>query len=176
MSITRSQHDESGFPRPTGRRIPVQPRVRAADGSGELPAAAYELFSQTEVLGRLALERMLGGLSGGSWRWTSGMLRPSTCWGPAISGSARTGPAISGSSPSRGGWIARGVSATGGRAEFTWEGNDESDPASGRSWAVLEEDESLRGHIYFHLGDDSGFRAVRAKDAQKPAAESNPRG
>jgi putative transposase len=47
-----------------GRRIPVQrPRVRAADGSGELPVAAYQLFSQTEVLGRLALERMLGGLS-----------------------------------------------------------------------------------------------------------------
>ena len=47
-----------------GRRVAVQrPRVRAADGSGELPVAAYELFSQTEVLGRLALERMLGGLS-----------------------------------------------------------------------------------------------------------------
>jgi putative transposase len=47
-----------------GRRIPVQrPRVRTVDGSGELPVAAYELFSQTEVLGRLALERMLGGLS-----------------------------------------------------------------------------------------------------------------
>jgi putative transposase len=37
--------------------------VRAADGSGELPVAAYELFSGTEILGRLALERMLGGLS-----------------------------------------------------------------------------------------------------------------
>jgi putative transposase len=47
-----------------GRRVAVQrPRVRAADGSGELPVAAYELFSGTEVLGRLALERMLGGLS-----------------------------------------------------------------------------------------------------------------
>jgi putative transposase len=47
-----------------GRRVPVQrPRVRAADGSGELPVAAYQLFSQTEVLGRLALERMLHGLS-----------------------------------------------------------------------------------------------------------------
>jgi transposase-like protein len=47
-----------------GRRLPVQrPRVRAADGSGELQVAAYELFSQTEVLGRLALERMLHGLS-----------------------------------------------------------------------------------------------------------------
>jgi hypothetical protein len=37
--------------------------------------------------------------------------------------------------------------------EFTWEGNDESDPASGRGWAALEEDGSLRGHIHFHLGD-----------------------
>jgi transposase-like protein len=47
-----------------GRRISVQrPRVRAADGSGELPVVAYELFSGTELLGRLALERMLGGLS-----------------------------------------------------------------------------------------------------------------
>jgi putative transposase len=47
-----------------GRRVGVQrPRVRAADGSGELPVAAYQLFSGTEVLGRLALERMLGGLS-----------------------------------------------------------------------------------------------------------------
>jgi putative transposase len=40
-----------------------RPRVRAADGSGELPVAAYQLFSDTELLGRLALERMLGGLS-----------------------------------------------------------------------------------------------------------------
>ncbi len=47
-----------------GRRVAVQrPRIRAADGSGELPVAAYELFSSTEILGRLALERMLGGLS-----------------------------------------------------------------------------------------------------------------
>src|SRR6266699_1268796 len=47
-----------------GRRVGVKrPRVRAADGSGELPVAAYQLFSQTEVLGRMALERMLAGLS-----------------------------------------------------------------------------------------------------------------
>jgi putative transposase len=47
-----------------GRRVGVKrPRVRAADGSGELPVAAYELFAGTELLGRLALERMLGGLS-----------------------------------------------------------------------------------------------------------------
>ena len=47
-----------------GRRVPVErPRMRAADGSGELPVAAYELFSQTEVLGRMAMERMLARLS-----------------------------------------------------------------------------------------------------------------
>ena len=47
-----------------GRRVPVErPRMRAADGSGELPVAAYELFSQTAVLGRMAMERMLGRLS-----------------------------------------------------------------------------------------------------------------
>ena len=42
--------------------------------------------------------------------------------------------------------------------EFSWEGNDECDPASGRGWAVLHEDGSLRGRIFFHLGDDSGLR------------------
>jgi transposase-like protein len=47
-----------------GRRVPVtRPRVRAADGSGELAVPAYELFSSTEVLGRMAMERVLAGLS-----------------------------------------------------------------------------------------------------------------
>ncbi|HST97666.1 MAG TPA: IS256 family transposase [Geodermatophilus sp.] len=47
-----------------GRRVPVtRPRVRAADGSGELPVATYELFSSTELLGAMAMERMLAGLS-----------------------------------------------------------------------------------------------------------------
>ncbi len=47
-----------------GRRVAVaRPRMRAADGSGELPVPSYELFSQTEVLGRMAMERMLAGLS-----------------------------------------------------------------------------------------------------------------
>jgi transposase-like protein len=47
-----------------GRRVPVErPRMRAVDGSGELPVASYELFSDTEILGRMALDRMLGGLS-----------------------------------------------------------------------------------------------------------------
>jgi transposase-like protein len=47
-----------------GRRVPVtRPRIRAVDGSGELAVPAYELFSQTEVLGRMAMDRMLAGLS-----------------------------------------------------------------------------------------------------------------
>ena len=44
--------------------------------------------------------------------------------------------------------------------EFTWDGTDEGDRVSGRGWARLEADGSLRGHIYFHAGDDSGFHAV----------------
>ena len=47
-----------------GRRVAVQrPRMRASDGSGELAVATYDLVSQTELLGRMALERMLAGLS-----------------------------------------------------------------------------------------------------------------
>jgi len=52
-----------------GRRVPVErPRVRAADGCGELPVPAYELFSSTELLGRLAMEKMLAGLSARRYR------------------------------------------------------------------------------------------------------------
>ena len=47
-----------------GRRVPVtRPRVRAADGSGELHLPSYDLFSSTEILGRLVMEKMLAGLS-----------------------------------------------------------------------------------------------------------------
>ena len=47
-----------------GRRVPVsRPRVRAAAGAGELPIASYELFSSTEILGKMAMEKMLAGLS-----------------------------------------------------------------------------------------------------------------
>ncbi len=47
-----------------GRRVRVdRPRVRAVHGSGELPVPTYELFSGTEILGRMAMDRMLAGLS-----------------------------------------------------------------------------------------------------------------
>ncbi|MEV0291449.1 MULTISPECIES: hypothetical protein [unclassified Kribbella] len=44
--------------------------------------------------------------------------------------------------------------------DFTWEGVDEGDQVSGRGWAALVGHESIEGHLFFHLGDDSSFRAV----------------
>jgi hypothetical protein len=47
-----------------GRRVSVRrPRVRATDGSGEVPVPAYELFSSTELLGEMAMTKMLAKLS-----------------------------------------------------------------------------------------------------------------
>jgi transposase-like protein len=60
---TRHGH-EAGSVSLGGRRVAVQrPRMRTIDGSGELPVPTYEQFSQTEMLGRMAMERMLAGLS-----------------------------------------------------------------------------------------------------------------
>ncbi len=63
-----------------GRRVPVtRPRVRATDGSGELPVPAYELFNGAELFGRMAMERMLGGLRPGTtalaWSRSAGRSR-----------------------------------------------------------------------------------------------------
>jgi len=62
---TATRHGtEAGSVTLGGRRVPIsRPRVRASDGSGELPVPAYELFNGTELLGRMAMEKMLGGLS-----------------------------------------------------------------------------------------------------------------
>ena len=62
---TATRHGtEAGSVTVGGRRVPVhRPRVRASDGSGELPVPAYELFTATELLGRMAMERMLAGVS-----------------------------------------------------------------------------------------------------------------
>jgi hypothetical protein len=43
--------------------------------------------------------------------------------------------------------------------EFTWAGSDEGDQVSGRGWATLVDDTVVEGHLFFHLGDDSSFRA-----------------
>ena len=49
--------------------------------------------------------------------------------------------------------------------EWTWEGNDENDPAQGRGWAVMKGDE-LHGMIFFHEGDDSEFVAKKATETK----------
>jgi len=68
-----------------GRRLAViRPRVRAAGGSGELHLPSYGLFSSTEILGRMALGKMLAGLS--SRRCTAG-LEPA---GQAVERAARS--------------------------------------------------------------------------------------
>ncbi len=52
-------------------------------------------------------------------------------------------------------------SSEGPRVEFTWEGFSEMDQVSGRGWATLRNGEIV-GHLYFHAGDDSSFRATPA--------------
>lgn len=37
--------------------------MRSADGAAEVPVPSYDLFNDTEVLGRMAMERMLARLS-----------------------------------------------------------------------------------------------------------------
>jgi putative transposase len=47
-----------------GRRVRVQrPRVRTADGAGEVAVPTYQAFASTELLDQLAVERMLAKLS-----------------------------------------------------------------------------------------------------------------
>ncbi len=50
--------------------------------------------------------------------------------------------------------------------EWTWDGNDEMNPAQGRGWAVVKGDE-LHGMIFFHEGDDSEFVAKRATEKKE---------
>ena len=45
--------------------------------------------------------------------------------------------------------------------EFSWNGDDEGDPVSGRGWANFSPGGSLHGRLFFHMGDESGFRATR---------------
>ena len=56
--------DEAGSVALGGRRVRVRrPRVRTVDRSAEVAVPTYELFNSTELLGELALERMMAKLS-----------------------------------------------------------------------------------------------------------------
>lgn len=45
--------------------------------------------------------------------------------------------------------------------EFSWEGQQELDAASGRGWAQVTDEGELVGRIFLYLSDDSSFHAVR---------------
>jgi putative transposase len=62
-SAVRHGHD-SGEVTLGGRRVAVErPRVRTADGSGEVPLETYRHFADRDPLTRLVLEQMLAGVS-----------------------------------------------------------------------------------------------------------------
>ena len=57
------------------------------------------------------------------------------------------------------------------RVEFTWHGFDEGTEHTGRGHARIV-GEKLQGHLNFHLGDNSEFRAVRRNERiRKPKAK-----
>ncbi|MEG5171372.1 hypothetical protein [Microcoleus sp. B3-D7] len=49
------------------------------------------------------------------------------------------------------------------RFEFTWDGNDECDPASSSGWLKLKDKNSVDGRVKFHQGDSSSLVAKRMK-------------
>ncbi len=49
--------------------------------------------------------------------------------------------------------------------EFTFDGDDDGHPCTGRAWGVIEDDGMIRGRMFIHLGDDSSFVAERARAA-----------
>jgi hypothetical protein len=42
---------------------------------------------------------------------------------------------------------------------FSWQGNNEMDQAHGFGWAEIQPDDSIRGQICFHNGDEADFIA-----------------
>jgi hypothetical protein len=50
----------------------------------------------------------------------------------------------------------------GDRFEFTWDGNDECDEASGSGWLEMESKDRLEGKLKIHHGDSSTLAAERA--------------
>jgi putative transposase len=72
-----------------GRRVRVRrPRVRAADGTRELPVPTYQAFASTDLLGQLALERMLAKLS--TRRYPAGLEPVGADIGSTASGTSKS--------------------------------------------------------------------------------------
>lgn len=49
------------------------------------------------------------------------------------------------------------------RVDFSWRGEDDGRPKSGRGWAEVHADGTLHGRFYFHQGDESEFTATRSE-------------
>jgi hypothetical protein len=60
------------------------------------------------------------------------------------------------------------------RFDFTWEGQDENDPAFGSGWLKLSGKDKSKGRIKFHLGDSSEFLAIRGRRIKTPSFEIIP--
>jgi hypothetical protein len=56
--------------------------------------------------------------------------------------------------------------------EWSWDGNDEIDPAQGRGWAVIDGD-TIHGVIAIHHGDQSEFVAIRKKQPRRKSKKPN---
>ncbi len=62
------------------------------------------------------------------------------------------------------------------RIEFSWEGNNDADPACGRGWAVLKNG-TLHGQLFFHRGEESSFRATQpSRSNHTPNADARKSG
>ena len=59
------------------------------------------------------------------------------------------------------------------RVDFSWIGDDDGKRTAGRGWALIHEDGLLRGRLYFHQGEESGFVA-RREQGDPAAAQPQP--
>jgi hypothetical protein len=66
-----------------------------------------------------------------------------------------------------GSFVGQYLDTDGSQLEFTWEGNDECDPASGSGCVEAISKDVLEGEFCFHHGDESTFRARRAMADRK---------
>jgi transposase-like protein len=72
-----------------GRKVGVRrPRVRTVDRSAEVPVPAYELFASSDLLGELALEKMMAKLS--TRRYAAGLEPVGTAVDAAASATSRS--------------------------------------------------------------------------------------
>ena len=61
----------------------------------------------------------------------------------------------------------------GDAVEFTWNGNDEMEPASGHGWAEMQDDGSLEGEICLEGGDEFPSSPADRPLLQQPARASS---